>query len=61
LPRALSYQAAAANNAIPRFNVGGVSANWTVNNRLAIFGSYNFGTTPGSPGTVALTGVALAF
>ena len=30
-------------------------------NRLAIFGSYNFGTTPGSPRTIALTGFAVAF
>jgi hypothetical protein len=42
-------------------NVAGVGAIWTVNNNLAIFGSDNFGTTPVSPKTIALTGFALAF
>ena len=50
LPRLLSFQAAIANDSIPGINVVGVGAIWTVNDRLAIFGSYNFGTTPGSPG-----------
>jgi hypothetical protein len=33
----------------------GVGAIKTVNDRFAIFGSYNFGFTPGSPRTIALT------
>ena len=41
--------------------VTGVGAIWTVNDRLAIFGSYNFGLTPASPRTLALLGFALAF
>ena len=46
---------------IPTANVVGVGAIKTVNDRLAIFGSYNFGTTSGSPHTIALTGFAVAF
>ncbi len=46
---------------IPTANVVGVGAIKTVNSRFAIFGSYNFGTTGGSPHTIALTGFALAF
>jgi hypothetical protein len=46
---------------IPVANVVGVGAIKTVNDRFAIFGSYNFGTTTGSPHTIALTGFALAF
>jgi hypothetical protein len=61
LPRVLDFQTVAANNSIPRINVVGVGAIWTVNDRLAIFGSYNFGTTPGAPKTIALTGFAVAF
>ena len=56
-----SFQAATPNDSIPRINVVGVGAIWTVNDRLAIFGSYNFGTNPGSPRTIALTGFAVAF
>jgi len=46
---------------IPTVTVVGVGAIWTVNNRLAIFGSYNFGVTPASPRTIALLGFAVAF
>jgi hypothetical protein len=46
---------------IPTVNVGGVGYIWTVNDRLAVFGSYNFGTTPASPATIALMGFAVAF
>jgi hypothetical protein len=46
---------------IPIANVVGVGAIKTVNDRFAIFGSYNFGTTGGSPHTIALTGFAVAF
>ncbi len=46
---------------LPTVVVAGVGAIWTVNDRLAIFGSYNFGMTPGSPSTIALSGFAVAF
>jgi Putative MetA-pathway of phenol degradation len=46
---------------IPTVTVIGVGAIWTVNDRLAVFGSYNFGLTPASPRTIALTGFAVAF
>jgi hypothetical protein len=61
LPRVLNFQTVAANSAVPNINVVGAGAIWTVNDRLAIFGSYNFGTTQGSPRTIALSGFALAF
>jgi len=61
LPRVLRFQGATANNSIPRINVVVVVAIRTVNDRLAIFGSYKFGTTPGSPKAIALTGFAVAF
>ncbi len=51
----------AAQAAIPTVTVVGVGAIWTVNDRLAIFGSYNVGLTTGSPRTIALTGFAVAF
>ena len=41
--------------------VMGAGAIWTLNDRLAIFGSYNFGVTPASPKTIALLGFAMAF
>jgi hypothetical protein len=44
----------------PHRNVG-VAVIWMVNDRLAIFGSYNFGLTPATPRTIALTGSAHAF
>jgi hypothetical protein len=47
--------------AIPTANVVGVGAIKTVNGRFAIFGSYNVGTTAGSPYMIALTGFAVAF
>ena len=46
---------------IPTVNVVGVGGIWTVNDRLAIFGSYNFGTNPASPHHIALLGFAVAF
>ncbi len=45
----------------PTAVVTGVGAIWTVNDRLAIFGSYNFGLTRFSPSTIALLGFAVAF
>lgn len=45
----------------PTTVVVGAGAIWTVNNRLAIFGSYNFGLTRFSPSIIAQLGFALAF
>jgi hypothetical protein len=45
----------------PAAVVTGAGAIWTVNDRLAIYGSYNFGLTPESPTTIALIGFAVAF
>ena len=39
----------------------GLGAIWTVNDRLAVFGSYNFGVTPAAPKTIALMGFAVGF
>jgi hypothetical protein len=61
LPRLLSFEGNAADRSIRNANVVGIGCIWTVNDRLAIFGSYNFGTTSGSPKTIALTGFAVAF
>ncbi|MFO0891072.1 MAG: transporter [Isosphaeraceae bacterium] len=40
--------------------VSGIGAQYALSDRLAIFGSYNWGLTPGSPGYLALMGVAFA-
>jgi hypothetical protein len=48
-------------NQNPAAVVTGVGAIWTVNDRLAIFGSYNFGLTSQSPTHIALLGVAATF
>ena len=40
--------------------VTGVGGIWTVNDRLAIYGSYNFGLTKDSPTTLAFLGFAVA-
>ena len=45
----------------PTAVVTGVGAIWTINDRLAVFGSYNFGFTRFSPTTIALLGFAVAF
>jgi len=55
------FRSLAAAATIPTVTVVGIGAIWTVNNRLAIFGSYNFGVTPASPRTIALLGFAVAF
>jgi hypothetical protein len=39
----------------------GMGGIWTINDRLAVFGSYNLGVTSSSPRTIALTGFAVAF
>ncbi len=59
LPRLLNVLTF-ANNALPTIAVVGVGGIWTVNDHLAVFGSYNFGTTTGSPSTIALMGFAVA-
>jgi len=41
--------------------VTGVGGIWTVNDHLAIYGSYNFGLTKDSPTTMAFLGFAVAF
>src|SRR5262249_15224236 len=46
---------------IPTVLVAGAGAIWTINDRLAVFGSYNFGLTSASPRTIALMGFAVAF
>ncbi len=46
---------------VPTANVVGVGGIWTVNDRISVFGSYNFGTTTGSPREIALLGFAVAF
>lgn len=59
LPRLLNVQTF-ANNSLPTIAVVGVGGIWTVSDRLAVFGSYNFGTTSNSPSTIALMGFAVA-
>jgi hypothetical protein len=56
-----SLKSLASEAAIPPANVVGIGAIKTVNDRFAVFGSYNFGTTSGSPHMIALTGFAVAF
>jgi hypothetical protein len=46
---------------IPTILVMGIGGIWTINDRLAVFGSYNLGVTPSSPRTIALAGFAVAF
>jgi hypothetical protein len=60
LPRLLQFQNT-QNAGIPNVTAIGAGAIWTVSDRLAIFGSYNFGITPAAPRTIALMGFALAF
>ena len=60
LPRLIRFQSETGAR-IPDVTVIGLGAIKTVNNRLAIFGSYNFGVTPASPKTIALLGFAVAF
>ncbi|HEY2156815.1 MAG TPA: hypothetical protein VGH33_14385, partial [Isosphaeraceae bacterium] len=69
LPRLIQFRSVAANEVIhrtalgsvPTANVIGAGGIWTVNDRISVFGSYNFGTTTGSPSHIALTGFAVAF
>lgn len=59
LPRISQFQSA-AHAEIPNVTVVGLGGIWTVNNRLSLFGSYNFGVTPAAPTTIALMGFAVA-
>ena len=59
LPRLNQFQTA-SQSTIPNVTVVGFGAIKTVNNRLSIFGSYNFGVTPDSPKEFALLGFAVA-
>jgi hypothetical protein len=45
----------------PTAVVTGAGGIWTVNDRLAVFGSYNVGLTKFSPTTIALLGFAVGF
>lgn len=61
LPRLLQFQSAGnSGNSVPQVTVMGAGGLWTVNNRLAIFGSYNFGITDAAPQTISLMGFAVA-
>ena len=60
LPRLLQFQNPATQG-IPRIVVMGIGGIKTVNDRFAIFGSYNLGVTPASPRDIALLGLAVAF
>ncbi len=60
LPRLLQFQNTQMAG-IPNVTVIGAGAIWTINDRLAVFGSYNFGITPAAPSTIALMGFAVAF
>jgi hypothetical protein len=60
LPRLIQFQNSSEVVA-PKVIVMRLGAIKTVNDRLAIFGSYNFGVTPDSPRTLALMGFAVAF
>ncbi|RUL83949.1 transporter [Tautonia sociabilis] len=60
LPRLIRFQSVAAAE-VPEVMVLGVGAIWSINDRVAAFGSYNFGLTDAAPETIALTGFAIAF
>ncbi len=68
LPRLLQFRSVTAREVqslitqakVPVANVVGLGSIWTVSDRLSVFGSYNFGTTTGSPSHIALLGFAVA-
>jgi hypothetical protein len=60
LPRLVQFRSAPGAS-IPTVTAMGLGAIWTVNDRLAVFGSYNLGVTPASPRIIALMGFARAF
>ena len=51
----------AATSGIPNVTVLGCGGIWTINNRIAVWASYNLGVTPASPKYLALVGFAVAF
>jgi len=59
LPRLSQFQSASM-AAIPNVTVLGFGGIRTINDRLSVFGSYNFGVTPDAPTNFALLGFALA-
>lgn len=59
LPRAIQFLNQ-PNTSIPTVIVMGLGGIWTINDRLAVFGSYNLGATTASPRTLALMGFAVA-
>jgi hypothetical protein len=59
LPRLTQFQTASM-AVIPNVTVMGFGGIWTVNDRVAVFGSGNFGVTPDSPKTIVLMGFAVA-
>ncbi|MBV8312380.1 MAG: hypothetical protein JO344_18510, partial [Planctomycetaceae bacterium] len=64
LPRLRRFELqelAEARTRSPTAVVTGAGGIWTVNDRLAIYGSYNFGLTQFSPTTIAFLGFAVAF
>jgi len=61
LPRLLQFQGVGTvGDSVPQVTVTGLGGLWTVNDRLAVFGSYNFGVTVAAPQTIALMGFAVA-
>jgi hypothetical protein len=60
LPQFTLREALRTHTRRPKALVMGGGAIWTVNSRLAIFGSYNVGLTEFSPTTIALLGFAIA-
>ncbi len=60
LPRLIQFQNVQNTN-IPSVTAIGVGAIWTINNRIAVFGSCNFGLTSAAPSTFGLMGFAVAF
>lgn len=64
LPRLVRFQGAPGADpeaAVPKVTVMGLGYIWTLNDRLSVFGSYNFGVTDAAPRTIALMGFAVAF
>jgi hypothetical protein len=59
LPRLTRFQTASM-AVIPNVTVMGFGGIWTVNDRVAVFGSGNFGVTADSPKTIVLMGFAVA-
>jgi hypothetical protein len=59
LPRLNPFQSASLAT-IPNVSVVGGGGIWTVNNRIAVFGSCNMGVTPDSPRIFTLLGFAVA-